>query len=67
MQKVRVTVAGKSIRRPIKKKLDDNKKKLLTLKGMSGAFLVLATSYAIAVIVFILEIYNCHIISKEKY
>lgn len=50
-----------------KKKLDDNKKKLLTLKGMSGAFLVLATSYAIAVIVFILEIYNCHIISKEKY
>ena len=43
-----------------KKIRDDYNKKPLTLKGLSGAFLVLAVCYALWILIFLLEIIFSH-------
>ena len=43
-----------------KKIRDDDNKKPLTLKGLSGAFLVLAVGYALGILIFLLEIIFSH-------
>ena len=50
--------------RKIEKEVDDKKtedsKKPLTLKGLSGAFLVLGVGYSLAIVVFIFELVRGH-------
>lgn len=54
------------IQRTMNEQLRSGDKKRLTLKDLSGAFVVLGAGYAIGIVTFIMESYNGRILKNRK-